>query len=243
MRTKETSDDYRYFPEPDLPPLRLEPSWLDEIRRSMPELPAARRQRYREELGLSVYDADVLVGDLAATALFESARTADASLSPKKLANWVTGEYLRLAKGEGGPSGGAAVSVSGEQLAALVRMVEDGTLSGTSAKTVFAQHAQTGRPVAELVAEAGVEQISDEGALRAAVAEVIAEHPAAVADFHAGTEKAIGFLTGQVMRRTRGRANPGLVAELLRSALADGSPEEPEALSGASEAPPDREPG
>jgi aspartyl-tRNA(Asn)/glutamyl-tRNA(Gln) amidotransferase subunit B len=241
MRTKETSDDYRYFPEPDLPPLRLEASWLHEIRRSMPELPAARRQRYRDELGLSVYDADVLVGDLAATALFESARTADASLSPKKLANWVTGEYLRLVKGEGGSSAGAVVS--GEQLAALVRLVEDGTLSGTSAKTVFAQHAQTGRPVAELVAEAGVEQISDEGALGAAVDQVISEHPAAVADFHAGTEKAIGFLTGQVMRRTGGRANPGLVGELLRSALADGSPEEPSASSDGSQAPPDGEPG
>jgi aspartyl-tRNA(Asn)/glutamyl-tRNA(Gln) amidotransferase subunit B len=222
MRTKETSDDYRYFPEPDLPPLRLETAWLEEIRRSMPELPAARRQRYREDLGLSPYDADVLVADLAATALFESARTADASLSPKKLANWVTGEYLRLVKGEG--SSGVGSAVSGEQLAALVRMVEDGDVSGTSAKEIFAQHAQTGRPVAELVTEAGAEQISDEGALRAAVDEVIAQHPDAVADYHAGIEKAIGFLTGQVMRKTRGRAHPGLVGVLLRSALAGGSP-------------------
>jgi aspartyl-tRNA(Asn)/glutamyl-tRNA(Gln) amidotransferase subunit B len=200
----------------------------------MPELPAARRQRYQDELGLSAYDADVLVGDLAATALFESGRAADASLSPKKLANWVSGEYLRLAKGPG--SSGTGAAVSGEQLAALVRMVEDGTVSATSAKEVFARHAQTGRPVAELVAEAGAEQISDEGALRTAVDEVIAENPGAVADFRAGTEKAIGFLTGQVMRKTRGRAHPGLVGELLQAALADlsadttsGGPPEPPA--------------
>ena len=208
------------------------PAWLEEIGRSMPELPAARRRRYRDELGLSAYDADVLVGDLAATALFESARAADASLSPKKLANWVTGESMRLAKGEGSdtatagperPVAGDGVSgVSGVQLAALVRMVEEGTVSGTSAKSILAQHARTGRPVAELVAEAGVQQISDAGALRAVVAEVLAENPAAVADVRAGVEKAYGFLTGQVMRRTAGRADASLVTRLLRESLAEG---------------------
>ena len=199
MRTKESSDDYRYFPEPDLPPLRVEAAWLEEIGRSMPELPAARRQRYRDRLGLSAYDADVLVGDLAATALFESARAADASLSPKKLANWVTGESLRLAKGEAGDAatggatatagaaatagperpvaGGSVAGVSGVQLAALVRMVEEGAVSGTSAKAILAQHARTGRPVAELVAEAGVQQISDAESLRAAVAECPGREP------------------------------------------------------------------
>jgi aspartyl-tRNA(Asn)/glutamyl-tRNA(Gln) amidotransferase subunit B len=221
MRTKETSDDYRYFPEPDLPPLRMDAAWLEEIGRSMPELPAARRRRYRDELALSAYDADVLVGDLAATALFEAARAADAAVSPRKVAHWVTGEYLRLAKGEGGDA--VAATVSGEQLAALVRLVEAAAISGTSAKEVFAAHARTGRPVADLVAEAGVQQISDEASLQVAVDEVIAEHPAAAADVRAGTSKALDFLVGQVMRKTRGRANPGLVGGILRSALGVGS--------------------
>ncbi len=217
MRTKETSEDYRYFPDPDLPPLRLDPAWLAKIRDALPELPAARRSRYRDELGLSAYDAGVLVADAAATGLFEAARAADPALPAKRLANWVTGEYLRLAKGE---SGAAAVErVSGEQLAALVRLVEDGAISGTNAKEVFVRHAATGRPVADIVAEAGLRQISDEGALQAAVDEVIVANPAAVADVRAGADKAIGFLVGQVMRKTRGQANAAVVQELLRAAL------------------------
>ncbi len=219
MRTKESSDDYRYFPEPDLPPLRLDPAWLDEIRRGLPELPAARRQRYRDELGLSAYDAGVLVNDAAATTIFEAARAADPDLPPKKLANWVSGEFLRLSKGEEG--GLTAERVSGEQLAALVRLVDEGGISGTSAKQVFVEHARSGRPVADIVAEAGLAQIGDRDALRAAVAEVIDGHPSAVADVRAGADKAIGFLTGQVMKKTRGQANAALVGELLREALAD----------------------
>ena len=132
MRTKETSDDYRYFPEPDLPPLRLDTAWLDEIRAALPELLAARRRRYREELGFSAYDADVLASDGAAAAVFEAAREADPDLPAKKLANWVSGEFLRLAKGED-----AEVDVSrisGPHLAVLVRLVEDGQISGTNAR-------------------------------------------------------------------------------------------------------------
>jgi aspartyl-tRNA(Asn)/glutamyl-tRNA(Gln) amidotransferase subunit B len=222
MRAKETSEDYRYFPEPDLPPLRIDPAWLEGIGRSMPELPSVRRQRYREQLGLSAYDADVIVGDLAATALFDAARAADVALPPKKVANWVIGESLRLARAEGGEASGAAVD--GAQLAALVRMVEEGTISGTSAKEVLGHHARTGRPVAELVAELGLGRISDRAALRAAVAQVIAEQPGAVGDVRAGAERAIGFLIGQVMRRTGGRADPSLVGELLRAALVEAEP-------------------
>jgi aspartyl-tRNA(Asn)/glutamyl-tRNA(Gln) amidotransferase subunit B len=223
MRTKETSDDYRYFPEPDLPPLRLDPAWLEEIRQSLPELPAARRRRYRDDLGLSTYDAAVLVNDAAATVIFETARAADPDLAPKKLSNWVSGEYLRLAKGE--DDGPGVELVSGEQLAALVRLVEEGSINGSSAKQVFAEHARSGRPVADLVAALGLQQISDVGALRAAVAEVIEANPEAVADVRAGTDKAIGFLTGQVMKKTRGQANATLVGELLREALDGAAPD------------------
>jgi aspartyl-tRNA(Asn)/glutamyl-tRNA(Gln) amidotransferase subunit B len=217
MRAKETSDDYRYFPEPDLPPLRVDPAWLETIRADLPELPAARRLRYREELGLSLYDADVLVSDTGATVVFESARAVDPELSSKKLANWVSGEYLRLAKGESGAA--AVANVSGKELAALVRLVEDGEISGTNAKEVFQRHAQSGQSVAEIVAAAGFKQISDQGDLQAAVDEVIADNPDAAADVRAGKQQAIGFLTGQVMKKTRGQANAGVVKDLLRVSL------------------------
>jgi aspartyl-tRNA(Asn)/glutamyl-tRNA(Gln) amidotransferase subunit B len=217
MRAKETSDDYRYFPEPDLPPLRVDPAWLADVRASLPELPAARRARYRDELGLSAYDADVLVTDAAATTVFEAARAADPTLPAKKLANWVSGEYLRLAKGE--EEDVDVARISGEQLAALVRLVEDGQISGTNAKDVLLRVGRSGRPVAEIVAEAGYKQISDTGALQAAVDEVIAANPDAVADIRAGEKKAIGFLTGQIMKKTRGQANAGVVQQLIRESL------------------------
>ena len=143
MRTKETSDDYRYFPEPDLPPLRVDAAWLEEIAAALPELPSARRARYRDELGLSGYDAAVLVADATATTVFEAARAADPGLPAKKLANWVSGEFLRLAKGE--EADVDVARISGEQLAALVRLVEDGQISGTNAKEVLLEVGRSGR--------------------------------------------------------------------------------------------------
>jgi aspartyl-tRNA(Asn)/glutamyl-tRNA(Gln) amidotransferase subunit B len=220
MRTKESSEDYRYFPEPDLPPLRLDPAWLEEIARSLPELPATRRRRYREELGLPAYDAAVLVADATATATFEAARAADPGLSPKKLANWVTGEVLRLARAGSAGEAGDASPIDGAELATLVRLVEDGRLAAGNGKEVLARHAETGRGVADLVAEAGWERISDESMLRDAVARAIVDHPAAAADVRAGTDKAIGFLVGQVMKETRGQADAARVQALLREALA-----------------------
>jgi aspartyl-tRNA(Asn)/glutamyl-tRNA(Gln) amidotransferase subunit B len=223
MRSKESSEDYRYFPEPDLPPLRLDPAWIDDIRRSLPELPSARRRRYRDELGLPAYDAQVLVADATATTTFEAARAADPELPPKKLANWVIGEVLRLQRAD---ASGAADSqrVDGAQLAALVRLVEDGRLSGTNAKVILARHAESARPVAELVSEAGWRRISDESVLRAAAAEIVAEHPQAAADVRAGIDKAIGFLVGQVMRRTGGQADAATVQALLREIIGQGGP-------------------
>jgi aspartyl-tRNA(Asn)/glutamyl-tRNA(Gln) amidotransferase subunit B len=220
MRTKETSDDYRYFPEPDLPPLRIDPAWLTDIAAALPELPAARRARYRDDLGLSAYDADVLVGDPRATTVFEAALEADPALPPKKVANWVSGEYLRLAKGE--DPGVDMANIDGAQLAALVRLVEDGALSGTNAKEVLLRVGRGGRSVVDVVAEAGFQQISDSDALEAAVDAVIAAEPAAVADIRAGQAKAIGYLTGQVMKRTRGRANAAVVQQLIRERLGEG---------------------
>ena len=218
MRIKESSDDYRYFPEPDLPPLRVDGAWLESIRVAMPELPAARRDRLVAVLGLAPAGAVVIAGDLAAAAVFEGALAAvGGSVPARKVANWVTGEYLRLAKGEGGAA--AVALVDPAQLGALVQLVEAGELSGTNAKEVLALHASTGRPVAELVAESGFRRISDTGALRSAAQSVIDANPAAVADVHAGKVQAIGFLTGQVMKQTRGQADAATVSALLRELL------------------------
>ncbi|MGI8703905.1 MAG: Asp-tRNA(Asn)/Glu-tRNA(Gln) amidotransferase subunit GatB, partial [Candidatus Limnocylindrales bacterium] len=180
MRLKEDSQDYRYFPEPDLPALKADPAWLDEIRARQPELPAARRARYRAELGLSAYDANVIVGDLKATRVFEGALAAESALPAKRVANWVTGEYLRLAKGSD-----AIDALEPAELGRLLRLVDEGTLSGTSAKEVFAR-IFAGERTAAVVEELGLAQISDGGALETAVDEVLAANPAAVEDIRAG---------------------------------------------------------
>jgi len=214
MRPKEEENDYRYFPEPDLPPLVTTPEWLAQIKARLPELPAARRARYREAYGLSAYDAGVLVNDASANALFESALAADRGVPPKLLANWVTGEYMRLAKGEGG--GGSADPA---QLAALVKLVADGAISGTNAKEVFAEHFAGGADVTSIVEARGFRQISDAGVLGKAIEEVLAANPAAVADYRSGKAAAVGFLVGQVMKATRGQANAAMVQAALRERL------------------------
>jgi aspartyl-tRNA(Asn)/glutamyl-tRNA(Gln) amidotransferase subunit B len=177
-------------------------------------LPAARRARYRDELGLSAYDAAVLVAEPEATDLFEAVLAAGSGAAPKILANWVTGEFLRLSKAAGGPG-----RTSGAELAGLVARVTGGTLSGTNAKQVFARHFDTGETVDAIVARLGLAQISDEGALVAAIDAVIASNHGAVADYRAGKAQAVGFLVGQVMKATRGQANAGLVQGLLRDRL------------------------
>jgi aspartyl-tRNA(Asn)/glutamyl-tRNA(Gln) amidotransferase subunit B len=221
MRTKEDSHDYRYFPEPDLPPLRADPAWLEALRAGLPELPAARRQRYREALGLSTYDAAVLVADADATAVFEAALAAEPDLTPKAVANWVTGEYLRLAAATGAEGRGRA-PVDGAQLARLVRLVADGAISGTSAKTVLERHMITGEVVDAIVADLGLTQISHRDTLIGIIDEVMAANPAAVEDVRAGKEQATGFLVGQVMKATRGQAQASIVQALLRERLGRG---------------------
>jgi aspartyl-tRNA(Asn)/glutamyl-tRNA(Gln) amidotransferase subunit B len=218
MRSKETSDDYRYFPEPDLPPLHVDPAWLAALRATMPELPAARRARYREAMGLSAYDAAVLVADPDATGLFEATLAVDPAISAKSVANWVTGEYLRLRKGA---DAGDPVIVDASELAALVRVVDEGELSRANGKEVLEAHAATGHPAARIIEERGFRQISDSGAVRAAVDAAIAANPAAVADYRAGKQQAVGFLVGQVMKATRGQANAAMVQATVRERLDD----------------------
>ncbi|HET7031313.1 MAG TPA: Asp-tRNA(Asn)/Glu-tRNA(Gln) amidotransferase subunit GatB [Candidatus Limnocylindrales bacterium] len=216
MRSKEDSHDYRYFPEPDLPPLRVDAAWLAGILGGLPELPAARRARYESELGLSAYDAAVIVAEPRATTLFEAARRTAPDLDPKAVANWVTGAFLALLNTE--PE--AAERVDPAELADLVGRVTRGELSGTNAKEVFAAHAADGTAVAAIVETRGLRQISDLSALGSVVDEVIAANPKAVDDFRAG-KPVLGFFVGQVMKATRGQANASVVGEAVRERLED----------------------
>ena len=217
MRSKEDSHDYRYFPEPDLPPLRVDEAWLAALRASLPELPAARRARYRDAIGLSTYDAAVIAADGEAAALFEAVLGTDPALDAKQVANWVTGEYLRLRHQLTG-----TLTVDPGELAHLVAAVAAGEISRANGREVLEAHVRTGRPAAEIVAERGLRQISDEGALGEVVDRVLAANPAAVADHRAG-KPSIGFLVGQVIKETGGQANAAAVQATLRDRLDGGN--------------------
>jgi aspartyl-tRNA(Asn)/glutamyl-tRNA(Gln) amidotransferase subunit B len=218
MRVKETSDDYRYFPEPDLPPLHLDPEWLADLRNRLPELPGARRQRYRDAVGLSAYDAGVLVADPDATALFEATLAADPGLEPKPVANWVIGEYLRLRNASEMPPNLAAM-----ELGAIVRAVVDGSISRAQGRQVLDEHVSSGARAAEIIAARGFRQITDDSIVDSAIEEAIAANPAAVADYRAGKAQAVGFLVGQVMKLTRGQANAAVVQDAVRRRLDSGN--------------------
>jgi aspartyl-tRNA(Asn)/glutamyl-tRNA(Gln) amidotransferase subunit B len=223
QRTKEDSDDYRYFPEPDLPSLRVGRDWLERIAARLPELPAARRRRYQDELGLSAYDAAVIVADPAMSAAFEAIHAADSALASKEIANLVTGDYGRAAKEDGARSADGLVGrADAGELADLLRRVTTGELSRPNAKEILAEHLRSGEAVRAIVERRGLRQISDAGELSAIVGRVIAANPAAVADYRAGKGQAVGFLVGQVMKATGGQANAALAAAALREHLDGG---------------------
>jgi aspartyl-tRNA(Asn)/glutamyl-tRNA(Gln) amidotransferase subunit B len=220
MRSKEQAHDYRYFPEPDLLPLVVPQAWVDEVRRSLPELPARRRDRYVRAYGLSPYDADVLTQRKDLADYFEAA-LADGAPA-KEVANWVMTELLRIVREE--KLDDALVirdwPISAAQLAKLVRLVQAGTINRNTAKGLIPRLRGTAADPDELVRAEGLAQVSDVGALEAAVADVIAKHPSQVAEFRSGKERVLGFLVGQVMKATKGKGNPQLVQEVLRKALA-----------------------
>ncbi len=219
QRGKEEAHDYRYFPEPDLPPLAPDPAWVERLRAGLPELPGAKAERYRRELGLSAYDAGVLTAERPVAQYFEAAvALAEGGVDAKTIANWLTGELFRLLRVEERPIEASPVTPAG--LVALLRMVASGQLTAASAKTVLAEMFATGRPPAEIAQARGLAQISDRSQLAGVVERVLDENPGAVADYLAGKEPILRFLTGQVMRATRGQANPALAQELLLQALA-----------------------
>ncbi len=215
MRSKEEAHDYRYFPEPDLPPLVVSASWIEEVRRALPELPAERRQRFVRCFALPAYDADVLTQDRAVADYFEAA--AGESGNAKAASNWVMTEVLRQLKDDERPL--ADCPVSPQALAGLVRLIDAGTISGKIAKDVFLKMWQTGEPAAAIVEREGLTQMSDEAALERIVAELVAASPEQAASYRSGKTAALGWFVGQVMRRTGGRANPQLVNALIKKAL------------------------
>ena len=218
MRSKEEAHDYRYFPDPDLLPVMVEPSWIEEVRKSLPELPQTKRERFMAEYGLPAADADILTGSRPLADYFEAA--AAAAGNARMVSNWMLSELLRRLNDDKGNIESCPVSPAG--LAGLLKLIESGTISGKIAKQVFAvMYAEHSDDAAGIVKAKGLVQIDDRQALEEVVSKVLAAHPDEVEKFRQGKTKVFGFLVGQVMRETRGKANPGLVNELLRRELED----------------------
>jgi aspartyl-tRNA(Asn)/glutamyl-tRNA(Gln) amidotransferase subunit B len=219
MRSKEEAHDYRYFPEPDLPLLVLEGEWLKNTRRSMPELPEVRRERFVHQYALTEYDAGVLTMTRALADFFEEA--AKESGQAKTAANWIMGDLLRFYKDDGLDLKDLSRSpVTPKMLAAMILLVEKGTISGKIAKTVIEEMYKTGKTPETIVQERGLLQISNTAEIETLVQKVIDENPQPVAQYKAGKTGLFGFLVGQVMKATQGRANPQAVNDLLRKKLA-----------------------
>jgi aspartyl-tRNA(Asn)/glutamyl-tRNA(Gln) amidotransferase subunit B len=219
MRSKEEAHDYRYFPEPDLPPLVVGDAFVEEVRRGLPELPRARAERYQRDLGLSPYDAGLLTAERELAEFFDSTldhygRGPEAA---KKAANWLNGEVARLANEAGlAPS---SWKLTPERLAALLRLVDAGTVGGPGARQVLEEAFRTGAEPAAVVQARGLAQVSDEGAIEAVVDRVLAASPVEVERHRSGKKNLLAFFVGQVMKETRGKANPAVVNALLRRKL------------------------
>ena len=215
MRSKEEANDYRYFPEPDLVPFTVSDEYIEKIRQTLPELPDARKARYMESFGLSSYDADYLTNDKARADYFEAMVKAGAE--PKEACNWLMGEFAGKLSENGIEITESPVTPEG--LAALLTLIAKGTISGKIAKQVFPEMWETGKAAEEIVKEKGLIQISDTSELEAIVMEVIQANPKSVEDFKAGNKKAVGFFMGQIMKATKGKANPRVVSGMVMKKL------------------------
>ena len=215
MRSKEDSNDYRYFPEPDLPPIVVDPNWVQELQDNLPELPAAKKVRLMAEDGLPAYDAAIITASKATADFYDGVRAhySDA----KKISNWIMGDLLAQVNALGIEL--SEIKIKPEQLAALLKLQDEGTISGKIAKEVFTEMFATGQDPQVIIKEKGLVQISDEGALQAVIDEVLNNNPKSIEDFKAGRKQAMGFLVGQVMKATKGQANPALVNKLLAEKL------------------------
>jgi aspartyl-tRNA(Asn)/glutamyl-tRNA(Gln) amidotransferase subunit B len=217
QRTKEYAEDYRYFPEPDLPPLALDGAWIEEVRTRLPELPEARRDRFTTQYGLSLYDANILTSSKAMANYFENCVKLMDSSKAKAVSNWLLGDFSRLLNATNTDIENARISP--KHLSDMLVLVDDGAISGPTAKAVFEEMFQSGKEASEIVTEKKLSQISDTAEIRDAVKQVMASNAGAIADYASGKQQALTFIIGQVMKATRGRANPGLVREIIMQEL------------------------
>jgi aspartyl-tRNA(Asn)/glutamyl-tRNA(Gln) amidotransferase subunit B len=225
MRSKEDAHDYRYFPDPDLLPLVLEQDWIAALKAALPELPDAKRARFMDEYGLSAYDAAVLVAERATADFFETAargrdgKTRDAKTrDAKAAANWIMGDLFAVLNSTGNSI--ETSPVTADALGKLLDLIADNTINGRIAKTVFEAMVETGKDPAAIVDEQGLRQVTDTGAIDAAIAKVLAANADKVAEYKSGKDKLFGFFVGQVMRTMGGKGNPALVNEALKRSLA-----------------------
>jgi len=227
MRSKEEAQDYRYFPDPDLPPLRLEEAFVEEVKASMPELPSAKRRRFVEEMGLTPYAAQVLTAHPQVAAFFEEAAAiygrgareagaADRAKSATRVANFIQSEVLRDVESHGLES---KIPVSAAQVAGLLALVDEGKISGKQAKEVYAAIAGTDQAPVDVIAKLGMHQVSDVSQIEAICKQVIERSPKQAEQLRAGKTSVMGFFVGQVMKETKGAANPQLVNDLLKKLL------------------------
>ena len=215
MRSKEEAHDYRYFPEPDLPPLIVSSEFIDQVRDSMPELPEDRRKRFNEQYGLSFSDASQLVADRSLADYYED--TVKASANPRAASNWIRSELLRELEAAGLSAADSPVTPA--NLGKLINLIDDGTISGKQAKDVLVEMFKTGKGAEAIVAEQGLVQVSDTGEIDALIDEVTSANPDQVAGYRSGKEALLGFFVGQVIKASRGKANPKIVNERLRAKL------------------------
>ncbi|MFU0800825.1 MAG: Asp-tRNA(Asn)/Glu-tRNA(Gln) amidotransferase subunit GatB [Xylanivirga thermophila] len=215
MRTKEEAQDYRYFPEPDLVPIVVDRAWVKKLKGELPELPDDKKMRYVDEYGLPEYDAGVLTSSKEVARFFEE--TVKLYDNPKTVSNWVMGDLLRLLKDRGIEM--AEVKITPEGLIDLIKLVDKGVISISIGKTVFEEMFDTGKDAETIVDEKCLKQISDEGALREIVKDVLSNNPKSIEDYKAGKKKAMGYLVGQTMKATKGKANPQMVNKILKEEL------------------------
>ncbi len=217
MRSKETAADYRYFHEPDLLPLVIDEDWKDEILANLPELPLERRNRFKQQYGLPEYDADILTGERSLSEYFEAAVTSYGG-DPKRVSNWLMNDVLRMINESGVPAG--QLRLTPEYMAGIIKMVDEGTLNANTGKSLLDKIEKTGRSPDEIVEAEGLAQVSDTAAIRGVCAEVIAENPEQVANYKAGKVTLMGWFVGQVMKKSRGKADPQVARAMLEELLA-----------------------
>lgn len=215
MRSKEDAQDYRYFPDPDLVPIHISDEWLEEIRSRQPEFKTEKMKRYKEEFGIPDYDIEILTDSKKLADIFE--QTTAICNNPKKVSNWLMVETMRIIKEKS--MGVSDISFSPANLAALIKLTDDGSINSSVAKEVFEKIFDEDIDPVKYVEENGLKQVNDEGALKKTVEDVIAANPQSVEDYRSGKEKAIGFLVGQTMKAMKGKANPAMVNEMLKELL------------------------